>query len=181
MKFLLAVASALVLVSSCTGARDASTATSPVSRSATTPSVQPVQPVQPVRELPPPTRNDYRWEFVSNKSGYRVWPISAVAEPGVVYRFAVPHCGLEWMTDFDRSFWQPLDPNVGDGQVPAFFINADQGTIELVATNTAEYVSSTGRPLCSHAPTDRSSRSLAIRPAGPHRRDSSDAIANVGG
>jgi hypothetical protein len=64
-----------------------------------------------------------------------------------VYRFAVPHRGLEWMTDFDRSFWQPLDPNVGDAQVPAFSINADRGTIELVAANTAEYVSSTRRPM----------------------------------
>ncbi len=84
---------------------------------------------------------------MSNKSGYRVWPISGAAEPGVAYRFAVPHCGLEWMTDFDSSFWQPLDPNVVDPQVPAFFINADRGTIELVARNTAEYVSSTGRPV----------------------------------
>ena len=144
MRILLAVASALVLVSSCTGARDASTSIPPATRSATTPSVQ---PVQPARELPPPTHNDYRWEFVSNKSGYRVWPISGAAEPGVAYRFAVPHCGLEWMTDFDSSFWQPLDPNVVDPQVPAFFINADRGTIELVARNTAEYVSSTGRPV----------------------------------
>lgn len=145
MKILLAVASAIALVSSCTGARDASTATSPVTRSAATPSVQ---TVQPVRELPPPTRNVYRWEFVSNKSGYRVWPISSAAEPGVAYRFAVPHCGLEWMTDFDGSFWRPLDPNLPEPKAAwAFLINADRGTIELVATNTAEYVSSTGRPI----------------------------------
>lgn len=143
MKILLAVASAIALVSSCTGAREASPPTPPVTGSGTTPSVQ---PVQPVRELPPPTRDDYRWEFVSNESGYRVWPISGGADPGVAYRFDVPHCGLDWMLDFDGSFWRPLDPNLPEPKAAwAFLINADRGTIELVATNTAEYVSSTRR------------------------------------
>lgn len=143
MKILLAVASAIVLVSSCTGAREASPSTPPASRSGTPPSVQ---PVQPVHELPPPTRDAYRWEFVSNKVGYRVWPISGAAEPGVAYRFDVPHCGLEWMVDFDGSFWRPLDPNLPELEAAwAFLINADRGTFELAATNTAEYVSSTRR------------------------------------
>jgi hypothetical protein len=143
MKVLLAVASAVVLVASCTGAREASPPTPPVTSSGTTPSVQ---PVQPVRELPPPTRDNYRWEFVSNKSGYRVWPISGGADPGVAYRFEVPHCGLDWMVDFDGSFWRPFDPSLPEPKWAwEFLINADRGTIELVATNMAEYVSSTRR------------------------------------
>jgi hypothetical protein len=46
------------------------------------------------------------------------------------------------MVDFDGSFWRPLGPNDPE---PAFFINPDRGTLELVATNSTEYVSSTGR------------------------------------
>ena len=62
----------------------------------------------------------------------------------MAYRFDVPHCGLDWMLDFDGSFWRPLDPNLPEPKAAwAFLINADRGTIELVATNTAEYVSST--------------------------------------
>ena len=113
--------------------------------SGTTPSAQ---PAREVRELSPATRDVYRFEFVSNKAGYRVWPISGTAELGAVDRFDVPHCGLTWMMDFDGSFSRLPDTNIPEPKAAwAFLINADRGTIELVATNTAEYVSSTGRPV----------------------------------
>ncbi len=95
-------------------------------------------------ELPPPTHQEYRFESVSDAE-FRVWPISGPVEPGVVYRFEVPHCGLAWLTDFDGSFWRPIDPNQPEPEVPSFFFNPDSGTMELVAPNTAEYVSSEGR------------------------------------
>ncbi len=52
------------------------------------------------------------------------------------------------MMDFDASFWRPRDPNLPEPEAAwAFLINADRGTMELVATNAAEYVSSTRRPV----------------------------------
>ncbi len=53
-----------------------------------------VEPVPAPPALPPPVRDDYRSEFVSDERGYRFWPRSAPVEPDVVYRFEVPHCGL---------------------------------------------------------------------------------------
>lgn len=140
MRSLLGIVTAIVLVSSCTGAREGSPSTPPVSKAEGSASEQPVS------ELPPPTRAAYRSKFVGKMLGYRFWPISGPAEQGVTYRFDVPHCGLAWMLDFDGSFWRPLDPNLPEPKAGwAFLINADRGTIELVATNTAEYVSSTRR------------------------------------
>ena len=40
-----------------------------------------VEPVPAPPALPPPVRDDYRSEFVSNERGYRFWPRSAPVEP----------------------------------------------------------------------------------------------------
>ena len=95
------------------------------------------------RGLPEPVRADYRMEFVSDREGYRLWPISAPAEPGVAYRFDAGHCGLDHLTDFDGSFWEPVNPN-HPGEEPVFFYNQDVGTIELVGVDEARYTASSG-------------------------------------
>ena len=84
-------------------------------------------------------RDDYRSEFVSDERGYRFWPTSGQVEPGVVYRFEVPHCGLDWLVDFDGSFWEPAYVIAGRRR-PDYAINSDIGTIELVGPDEARYV-----------------------------------------
>jgi hypothetical protein len=99
---------------------------------------------QPV-DLPPPTRDDYRTEFVSDERGYRFWPRSSQAEEGVAYRFEVPHCGLDWLVDFDGSFWDGRAIVFGNGWVPADEIpDGDIGTIVLTGRNGARYESADG-------------------------------------
>jgi dipeptidyl aminopeptidase/acylaminoacyl peptidase len=93
-------------------------------------------------DLPPPRRADFRSEFVSDQEGYRFWPRSGLAEVGVAYRFDTGHCGLDFMTDFDGSFWGPIEPDVG--QPPDFFHNQDVGAIALASADTAIYRSSGG-------------------------------------
>jgi hypothetical protein len=70
---------------------------------------------------------------------YRFWPGSAPVVEGVVYAFEVGHCGLEFLTDFDGSFWKPIP--TGDGEPPSVFINSDDGlgTMVLVEENRAVY------------------------------------------
>lgn len=93
---------------------------------------------------------------MSDERGYRVWPTSGRVEPGVAYRFGVPHCGFDWLVDFDGSFWKPTYP-VGDK--PDYSVNSDIGTMTLVGPDEARYVASDGsqvsllridRPLVTH-------------------------------
>ena len=78
---------------------------------------------------------------MSDERGYRFWPRSGPAERGVVYRFEVPHCGLDWLVDFDGSFWEPV--YVMPDRKPDSAINGDIGTITLIGPDEARYVSST--------------------------------------
>jgi hypothetical protein len=94
-------------------------------------------------DLPPPVRDDFRSELVSAEDGYRFWPRSGRVTPTVAYRFDTGHCGLAFLTDFDGSFWRPIDPS--DGEPPGFFINQDAGLIALVDFDSAVYRSSGGR------------------------------------
>jgi hypothetical protein len=75
---------------------------------------------------------------------YRFWPRSAPVERGVEYAFEVGHCGLEFLTDFDGSFWRPIPP--GEGVPPSVFINSDVGvgTMVLVEENRALYATVAG-------------------------------------
>jgi hypothetical protein len=97
-------------------------------------------------ELPPPIRDDYRSEFVSDERGNRFWPRSGQVQEGVVYRFEVPHCGLDWLVDFDGSFWDGrLIVDAGPGWVPPDEIpDGDVGTMELVGPGLVLYESSAG-------------------------------------
>jgi len=102
------------------------------------------QPEEPAT-LPPPVRDDYRSEFVSDERGFRFWPRSGRAERSVVYRFEVPHCGLDWLVDFDGSFWEARETVDYPTWVPAGEIpNGDVGTIELSGVAGARYEASDG-------------------------------------
>ena len=98
-------------------------------------------PEEQLTELPPPIRDDYRSEFVSDERGYRFWPRSGRVERGVLYRFEVPHCGLDWLVDFDGSFWEPVYAT--PDREPDSAINGDIGTITLIEPDRATYMSST--------------------------------------
>jgi hypothetical protein len=88
-------------------------------------------------QLPSPRRSHSRSESVEN-GGWKFWPRSARVRPAVPYAFSTGHCGLEFLTDFDGSFWIPIDPNP-ERDPPEFFYSQDSGTMTLVAENEAEY------------------------------------------
>jgi hypothetical protein len=44
----------------------------------------------------------------------------------------VGHCGLQFLTDFDGSFWIPINPHP-EGNPPEFFYSQDSGTMTLDA------------------------------------------------
>ena len=71
------------------------------------------------------------------------WPRSAPVEKDVEYSFDAGHCGLDYLTDFDASFWRPINPNEPKDP-PEFFYNEDQGTMRLVSEDRAVYTSSSG-------------------------------------
>lgn len=77
------------------------------------------------------------------KRGFKFWPRSRPVKEGVAYAFSTGHCGLDYLTDFDGSFWSPVNPRPGK-EPPEFFINEDQGTMTLVAERRAVYESSSG-------------------------------------
>ena len=90
--------------------------------------------------LPDPTRADFRTAETSN--GIRYWPRSAELEEGVLYRFNTGHCGLDYLTDFDGSFWEPHHKE--GTKIPDFFFNEDEGTVRVLSHDRALYHSSEG-------------------------------------
>jgi hypothetical protein len=90
--------------------------------------------------LPSPTRADFR--TLVTKRGTKFWPRSAPVETGVGYSFDTGHCGLDFLTDFDGSFWRPSTPTAGE---PSFSSTQDSGTMTLVSRDRAVYKASTGR------------------------------------
>ena len=85
---------------------------------------------------------------------YLFYPRSAWVIQGVVYRFSLyTHCGLDnpVALDFDGSFWDPIGPGPasdGSGNPPAGFDNPyDNGTIQLLSHDRAEYQSQSGTVL----------------------------------
>lgn len=92
---------------------------------------------------PSPTTFDLRSEQVG-KYRYRVWPRSKVVPDEGSYLFTVPHCGLEWMTDFDGSFWRIVDRKSYGKHGPSFFINSDQGILTFEDEDSIVYRASTG-------------------------------------
>lgn len=95
------------------------------------------------RELPSPARSDFRSKQIGER--WEFWPRSARVETGVEYAFDAGHCGLSFLTDFDGTFWDPVNPNPNPGgEPPEFFYNEDHGTMTLHSTDVAFYVSSRG-------------------------------------
>jgi hypothetical protein len=72
-----------------------------------------------------------------------LWPRSAPVEQGVEYEFDTGHCGLDYLPDFDGSFWRPMNPNAAQ-EPPDFFFNEDEGTMTLESEDVAIYESSHG-------------------------------------
>jgi len=94
------------------------------------------------RALPVPAFDEY--DSVRVKGGFEFETISAPAIAGVLYRFEVGHCGLNHITDFDGSFWEPILAQPGGVDTPSALINSDRGTIQIVASRRAIYTSSAG-------------------------------------
>ena len=92
-----------------------------------------------VEPLPEPIRADFK--TAETARGTKYWPRSASIEEGVEYRFNTGHCGLDFMTDFDASFWTPEK----DSTPPDFYMNEDTGTMELVSEDESLYRSSNGQ------------------------------------
>jgi hypothetical protein len=95
---------------------------------------------QAPRPLPEPT-GEARTEDLPDGQ-VRAWPRSATVEEGVRYRMTVyTHCGLDYLLDFDGSFWEvasgpAYDDTLGDPD--------DEGIITLVGVDDAVYESSGG-------------------------------------
>ena len=92
--------------------------------------------------LPSPTRADIRSEFVSDEQGFRFFPRSGRVEQTVAYVFDTGHCGLGHLTDFDGTFWRPVDPARTDSF--DLLVNQDVGAMALVGHDRAIYRSSRG-------------------------------------
>lgn len=76
---------------------------------------------------------------------YRIWPRSEDVPNDGAYRFSAPHCGLEWMTDFDGSFWKIVDRKSYGKNGPSFFINSDRGIVTFEGNDSIVYRASTGQ------------------------------------
>jgi hypothetical protein len=96
--------------------------------------------------LPSPTRADFRTS--ESKHGTKFWPRSAPVARGVEYSFSTGHCGLDYLTDFDGSFWHPSNPN--HSHDAPFFSNEDSGTMTLVSHDRAIYTASTDQRVTLH-------------------------------
>ena len=97
-----------------------------------------------VKPEPSPTTDEFDSEQLED-GRIRIWPRSQeVADEGT-YRFTVPHCGLDWMVDFDGSFWKAEHPeDYGEGNRYPFFYNSDAGTFTFESSDEAVYASSMG-------------------------------------
>ncbi|MFN2490149.1 MAG: hypothetical protein ABR529_10500 [Actinomycetota bacterium] len=51
--------------------------------------------------------------------------------------------GLDHHTDFDGSFWTPINPDA-PRDPPRFFYSEDEGTMTLISRQRAVYTSSSG-------------------------------------
>lgn len=97
-----------------------------------------------LRSLPEDTLGEYRSAGSAPEDHVRFHPKSGRVEEGVGYRFTLGHCGLDWIVDFDGSFWDPVW-NAVPRRRPSFAINSDEGTMKLTSPDTATYEASTGK------------------------------------
>jgi len=111
-------------------------------------------PVSALVPIPLPPSIGGRDSVPVSDGKYLFYPRSAWVIQGVVYRFSLyTHCGLDnpVALDFDGSFWDPIGPGPasdGSGNPPAGFDNPyDNGTIQLLSHDRAEYQSQSGTVL----------------------------------
>lgn len=99
------------------------------------------------RPQPTPT-GEQRFEDVGGGK-VRVWPVTEDVENSGKYLFTAPHCGLNWMIDFDGSFWDAKEPADFRDEPDAypFFYNSDEGVITFTGDDTAVYQASTGETI----------------------------------
>jgi hypothetical protein len=92
------------------------------------------------RPLPSPSTDRRSQDLGEGRA--RFWPNSVRVEEGVAYQITVyTHCGLDFLLDFDGSFWKlSADPP----QTPAWGNPEDSGVITLTGDDTALYRSSQG-------------------------------------
>lgn len=89
------------------------------------------------QQLPEPVET-WRTEELADGQ-VRFWPRSAPVEQGVTYHMTTyTHCGLDYLFDFDASFWV-VESGPGHG-----YLNDpdDEGQVRLVSENRAVYISS---------------------------------------
>lgn len=87
--------------------------------------------------------------FESDGDKVKVWPVTEDVENSGKYLFTAPHCGLDWMVDFDGSFWDAIEPD-DYGENPdayTFFYNSDEGAITFESDDVATYQASTGETI----------------------------------
>jgi len=95
---------------------------------------------------PRPT-GEKRFEILDD-GRLRVWPNTEDVQNEGKYLFDAPHCGLDWMVDFDGSFWKAIKPaDYGTGEKYPFFYNSDRGVITFTGDDTAVYQASTGEEI----------------------------------
>ena len=111
-------------------------------------------PVSALVPLPLPPSIGGRDSVPVSDGKYLFYPRSAWVIQGVVYRFSLyTHCGLDnpVALDLDGSFWDTIGPGPasdGSGNPPAGFDNPyDNGTIQLLSHDRAEYQSQSGTVL----------------------------------
>ena len=71
-------------------------------------------------------------------------PTSAPVAPGRSYPFQVGHCGLLHVVDFSGSYWVVDETTLSAGERRQFGINANEGTMTLVDSETAVFRSGVG-------------------------------------
>jgi streptogramin lyase len=97
---------------------------------------------------PQPTPTGDRRSEETEGERVRVWPVTEDVENEGKYLFTAPHCGIDWMIDFDASFWNAVKPDdYGNGDNYPFFYNSDEGAITFTGADTAVYQASTGEKI----------------------------------
>jgi hypothetical protein len=84
----------------------------------------------------PDTWREYSYPE-SSGPGSLIVAKSPQADPQEAYCFKAGHCGLDWVVDFDGSFWR-----VGSwdsAERPSSLINGELGKIRLVGPDEAEF------------------------------------------
>lgn len=83
--------------------------------------------------------SDPREQYIYPEAGpgSEINPQSPPAVQGRAYCLEVPHCGLNWISDFDGSFWAVARSDSDAGS--HLEVNEGVGTVRLTGANEAEF------------------------------------------